>query len=191
MHTDQTGCIKGRGIFQNIRLIEDIIWYTDKEKIEAVLLSLDYSKAFDCISKFYIQNILAKFGFGPDFQNWFSVFNKDSKSCVLNCGWMTNWFPLGRGLRQGCPLSGLLFVLGIEILSCKIRQVIIKNHAGLYFEYNALKNALKYYISQSHTPSKGKVIVSSIQLYNLTVGDKTIPKSQTFWERNFQHCNFE
>ena len=84
-----------------------------------------------------------------------------------------------------------LYCQNNEFCNLKTVQQKIKNHAGLYFEYNALKNALKYYISQSHTSSEGKVIVSSIQLYNLTVGDKIITKSQTFWERNFQHCNFE
>ena len=184
VHTDQTGYIKGRGIFQNIRLIEDIIWYTDKEKIEAVLLSLDYSKAFDCISKSYIQNILAKFGFGPDFQNCFSVFNKDSKSCVLNCGWMTNWFPLGRGLRQGCPLSGLLFVLGIEILSCKIRQC--NNIIGIQLPLEARQVKITQYADDStfmlsdeqSVENVIKIVTNFSQISGLKLNEN---KSQALW----------
>ena len=40
----------------------------------------------------------------------------DISSCVLNNGYATSQFNLGRGVRQGCPLSGILFVIGIEIL---------------------------------------------------------------------------
>ena len=47
-------------------------------------------------------------------------------SCVLNNGYASEFFSLGRGVRQGCPLSGLLFVIGIEILARAI-----KNDAGI------------------------------------------------------------
>ena len=33
-----------------------------------------------------------------------------------------NFFPLERGVRQGCPLSGLLFVIGIELLARAIKN---------------------------------------------------------------------
>ena len=42
-------------------------------------------------------------------------------SCTINNDYASNWFELHRGVRQGCPLSGLLFVLAVEILSLAIR----------------------------------------------------------------------
>ena len=41
---------------------------------------------------------------------------------VINGGYMTKYFKVSRGVRQGCPLSPLLFVLGVEILAQKIGQ---------------------------------------------------------------------
>ena len=37
-------------------------------------------------------------------------------------GWFTENIEPSRGIRQGCPLSALLFILGIEVLSNKWRQ---------------------------------------------------------------------
>jgi len=43
-------------------------------------------------------------------------------SCVLNNSFATKHFNLSRSVRQGCPLSGILFVIGVEILSTAIKR---------------------------------------------------------------------
>ena len=55
-------------------------------------------------------------------------------SCVLNNGHASTFFPLQRGVRQGCPLSGVLFVLGIELFGRAlktnpfIKGILVNNH---------------------------------------------------------------
>ena len=49
IHSDQTGFTKGRCIGQNVRLLEDILEYTDVKKIPGILLFIDFEKAFDTI----------------------------------------------------------------------------------------------------------------------------------------------
>ena len=50
-----------------------------------------------------------------NYQQWISVLYSDVESAVLNGGYSTNYFKVSRGVRQGCPLSPLLFVLGVEL----------------------------------------------------------------------------
>ena len=122
IHTDQTGFIKGRFIGQNVRLLIDLMEYTDVKKIPGILLFVDFEKAFDTVEWSFIQNVLKRFNFGPVIRHWISTLYSDVESAVINGGYMTNFFQISRGVRQGCPLSPLLFVLGAEILAQKIRQ---------------------------------------------------------------------
>ena len=70
----------------------------------------------------FIKRSLALFNFGDSIQQWVSTFYNNSENAVLNNGFCTNFFKLSRGVRQGCPLSPCLFIVGAEILACKIRQ---------------------------------------------------------------------
>lgn len=66
--------------------------------------------------------ILAKFGFGPTFCCWVGISYNDVFSCIICNDKLTCPVYLGRGERQGCPLSPLLNVLVSEILSTQIRN---------------------------------------------------------------------
>ena len=118
---NQTGYVKNRYIGENVRLIADIIDYTKTKEIQGVALFLDFKKAFDSIEWDYLSTVLDVFNFKEDFKRWVKVFYTDISSCVTNNGFASPFFILNRGVRQGCPLSRLLFVLGIELLNLTIQ----------------------------------------------------------------------
>ena len=127
INPDQTGYVKGRYIGENIRLIQDLMFYTEKENLPGIAVFLDFRKAFDTIEWHYLEKALTHFNFGPNFLHWFKILHTDISSCVLNNGHASRFFSIKRGVRQGCPLSGLLFVIGLELLARAVkRDALIK-----------------------------------------------------------------
>jgi hypothetical protein len=119
---DQSGYIKGRYIGENIRLILDIIEYTNLKIDPGIIIFLDFEKAFDSISWDFLFKTLIAFNFGDYFISWIKILYNKPLCCVSNNGHATQFFEISRGIRQGCPISALLFILVAEIMSINIRN---------------------------------------------------------------------
>ena len=122
INIDQTGYVKGRYIGENIRLIQDVIHFTNLTNQKGIAIFLDFKKAFDSVEWSYLNAALELFNFGPDILNWIKIIYNDVSSCVVNNGHGSTFFHLQRGVRQGCPLSGILFVLGIELFARALKN---------------------------------------------------------------------
>ena len=96
--------------------------HTLKVNKSVIVIILDFRKAFDTVEWEFLYKALKTFSFGNDFISWVQTFYGAVQSCVINNGYSSQFFNIERGVRQGCPLSGLLFVLCIEILAQSIKQ---------------------------------------------------------------------
>ena len=135
--SDQTAYIPGRFIGESIRLISDILYYTEAVKLEGYILAADMKKAFDSVDHNFIIAALEAYGFGPNFVQWVKTLSCDQKSCEMNNGHRTDYFNLERGTRQEHPISAFLFALTIEVLFIMVRCNV--NIRGLSIFYNEIK----------------------------------------------------
>lgn len=119
---EQTSCIPGRDISDTVASIRDIIDVADKEKLEAYLIKIDQEKAFDRVDHTYLNKIISKLGFGQHFCDWISIFYRNIFSAVKCNGFVSKYFPVKNSVRQGCPISALLFVITAEPLNYVIRN---------------------------------------------------------------------
>lgn len=122
INSDQTGFIRGRQTQDNIRRTLHIVNHIQDYNLQAVLLSLDAKKAFDSVNWLFLKCVLSKFIFHKKFiQVIQTIYSCPSARIKIN-GDLSKSFTLGRGTRQGCPLSPLLFALFIESLGQWISQ---------------------------------------------------------------------
>ena len=129
INPDQIGYMQNRYCGENVNLIADVIDYCKCKNVSCIILLADFEKAFDTVKWSFIKRLLHKYGFGSNFQRWISVLYNPTESCVTNNGYLSPYFKLGRGIRQGCPVSALLFLLVAEVVAIVLREA--KNVKGL------------------------------------------------------------
>ena len=118
---DQVGYIKGRFIGENVRIIEDIINFTTEKDINGLLVLIDFEKAFDTVEWNFLFKSLQAYNFRENYIKWVKLLYSNITSSTINNGFLSPTFKLSRGIRQGCPLSALLFILVAETIALKLK----------------------------------------------------------------------
>lgn len=122
IHKDQSYCIPDRTIRDNLFLIRDVIDLAEKENLSFGIFAIDQEKAFDRVDHGYLEATLKAFGFGEGLVSWVNLLYHDVSCLVKAAGGLSRPIRVQRGIRQGCPLSGLLYTVAIEPMLCLIRH---------------------------------------------------------------------
>ena len=121
IHFTQTA-VDGRKIDNTRHMQRDLIQLSNNENLDSAFIFLDHEKAFDRVNHDILYKTMHAFGIGATFVNWMRRIYSNATTRVKVNGYLSGNIPLNRGVRQGCPLSPLLYVLIIEILASQFRS---------------------------------------------------------------------
>ena len=76
---------------------------------------IDFEKAFDLISWKFMYKVLNHFNYSNEFIKWITMFNTEITGTVLQVGFLSEFFPIKRGCKQGHQLAPYLFILCAQI----------------------------------------------------------------------------
>jgi hypothetical protein len=130
IHPNQYGFIKSRSIQDCLAWAYEYIYQCQQSKREIVILKLDFTKAFDTVEHNVILQMMRQLGFDDKWCDWTHRILASGSSSILLNGVPGKQFHCKRGVKQGDPLSPLLFVLAADLLQC----IINKGHRDRLFE---------------------------------------------------------
>lgn len=103
-------------------MIQDAAYLFRAENRDGMVVSIDFSKAFDSVRWEFLYRSLEWYGFGPNFVDLIKMLFHNIESCVTNGGASSGFFKPQRGIRQGCSVSPFLFLLVVEVMAVMIRR---------------------------------------------------------------------
>ena len=192
IHEDQTCSVPDRSIFDNLTLLRDVLDYVNITNEPGILLNLDQEKAFDRVDRQFLLNVISQFGFGETFQRWISVLYNNASMRVIVNGFLTDSIPLSRGVRQGDPLSPLLYVLCIEVFAANLRLdphiegFLIPGALGRRFKISQYADDCTCFVKNVFSLDK---LLRLVQHFELATGAKlNRSKTEAMWLGAWKEC---
>jgi hypothetical protein len=141
--SEQFGFLEGRQIHEPIGVAQEGIHNIKSMKLKDAVLKIDLSKAYDIESWLYLCLLITHLGFAVPFIKWIMSFLTTVSFAVLINGFASPFFHSERGLREGCPLSPLLFLLVTKGLSRAISEKKIR----IFLQNQSFTNSTNYTFS--------------------------------------------
>ncbi|XP_048502717.1 uncharacterized protein LOC125498533 [Beta vulgaris subsp. vulgaris] len=137
---NQGAFIQGRNIVNNIMICQDLLkGYARKGCRPSCLIKMDMRKAYDTIEWNFVREMMTSLNFPQKFIDWVMTCVTSTSCSLMINGNLLGFFHPKRGLRQGDPISPLLFVICMEYMSRIIKFVGMKNGFKFHHRCNSLQ----------------------------------------------------
>ena len=113
----QAGFRKGRGTRDQIANIRWLMEKAGEFQKNIYFCFIDYAKAFDCVDHNKLWKILKEKGIADHLICLLRNLYVGQEATVRTGHETTDWFQIGKGVRQGCILSPYLFNLYAECIT--------------------------------------------------------------------------
>ena len=132
---NQSAFIKGRELHDNFLLVRQVARKIHARRTPGVFIKLDISHVFDSLSWPFLFEVMRAKGFGQRWLDWMAALLHMASTKVVVNGSPGRKILHACGLRQGDPISPLLFVIAMEALSALVHKAadmgVLASFAGI------------------------------------------------------------
>ncbi|KAK1300235.1 hypothetical protein QJS10_CPB13g01231 [Acorus calamus] len=130
---NQSAFVKGRNIVHNTMLAHELVRYLGTSSSSGrACVKVDLRKAFDSVRWDFLKEVLNSLNFPGSWVQLILQCVQTASFSVLVNGSPVDFFQAKCGLRQGDPLSPLLFVLVMNALSHSIEEAVNSGRLGRF-----------------------------------------------------------
>lgn len=160
---EQGGFVLGMEIAKGAIVVHEVLHCTSTHKILALIIKLDMMKAYGKVNWDFLMDIFYKLGFDRKLGRWIYACISGAIFLVLINGSTSGLFSSSQGIRQGDPLSPLLFIILPKTLSKSTKR---EHSDGIW--------------KGIHIPHTSIDVTHSLFTYDIVLfGLATIPKAKT------------
>ena len=130
LRPEQAGFREGKSATEQIFILRNIIEQSVELQSTLYINFIDFEKAFDSIHRDSLWEIMRQYGIPNKLINIVKLMYTDSMCAVLEDGKETDWFKVKTGVKQGCVMSGFLF---LHVIDWVMRE-ITGNNTGIRWQ---------------------------------------------------------
>jgi hypothetical protein len=188
INVDQTGALAGRTITDNLQYARNVVLKMENSDTSGAIVSLDFQKAFDRVDRDLIYKILQKLNFPSNIIEYIKILYEESVSIFKVNNQLTGKVPLNRGIKQGCPLAALLYIVYIEPFILTLQNHIKGIEIGsTQFKTSCYIDDIHMFVSDEYEISTIAVIIE--KYHQCTNSQINLSKSQILGLGRWSHKN--
>lgn len=120
--SSQTAFMRGRNILEGVVVLHETVHELHRKKLNGVIFKVDFEKAYDKVKWPFLLQTLRMKGFSPKWISWVESFISGGSVAVKVNDEVGHFFQTKKGVRQGDPLSPILFNIIADMLTILINR---------------------------------------------------------------------
>ncbi|KAJ8360365.1 hypothetical protein SKAU_G00168900 [Synaphobranchus kaupii] len=137
-----TGRIQERqGTTDQVFILRNIIEQVNEWQATLYLNFIDFEKAFDSIHRESLWEIMKKYGIPEKIVRMVRLFYEDFQCAVEDQGETCGWFDIKTGVKQGCNMSGVLFLI---VMDWVMRRTVCHGENGIRWKFTSKLDDLDF-----------------------------------------------
>ena len=141
LRKEQAGFRRGRGTVEQIFILRNILEQANEWNATVYIHFVDFEKAFDSVHRDSLWVIMKKNGIPQKLIRMVQTLYEDFQCAVVDENETTDFFPVLTGVKQGCCMSGFLFLLVIDWV---MRQTVEGERTGIRWNFTTVLEDLDF-----------------------------------------------
>ena len=135
LRNEQAGYRQGRNTTEQIFVLRNIIEQVIERNSNLYICFVDFEKAFDSVHR-ETWKLLKIYGIPDKLVNMIKAMYRNSKCAVIDGIETSQWFDVKSGVKQGCLMSGLLF---LKVMDWIMTKTLENDNNGIRWNFTTIR----------------------------------------------------